>query len=373
MTKTGAAKDKSELTFNRQKVIRIFFFVTFGFVLYQLFLLARPFLTALLLAGMLALGFYPVFIPLRRGIRNGNLAAFLLTIGVFLAAVIPLAGLLWFLFKEADRLLPTVQAFLADVQNTDLQSWSNKVPSFIRPAVEPVLRFFDTLDVQPQERILRFAAVLGTKITTLGAFAAGHALIFFINIVVFLLALFFAFRDGELLYKWVLSLIPMDNEHKKALFRRAYETFMAVVLGVVVTAGAQGITAMLGFWVAGVKLPVLLGLFVMITAFFGASFLVTIPVAIVAFQSSVGWGIFLLIWGMVVVGLMDNVLKPVLIGSRARMPFVLIFFSIIGGVKAYGLLGFILGPIIVASFLTFVNIYRKGYDVPETEEEITAS
>jgi predicted PurR-regulated permease PerM len=63
------------------------------------------------------------------------------------------------------------------------------------------------------------------------------------------------------------------------------------------------------------------------------------------------------------VGLLDNFLKPILIGTRARMPFVLIFFSIIGGVKAYGMLGFILGPVIVASFLTFVDIYKKIYQM----------
>lgn len=86
------------------------------------------------------------------------------------------------------------------------------------------------------------------------------------------------------------------------------------------------------------------------------------------FQESVGWGIFLLIWGIAVVGFLDNVLKPILIGSRARMPFVIIFFSIVGGVKAYGLLGFVLGPVIVASFFTFVDIYRKGYASPEEDD-----
>ena len=79
-------------------------------------------------------------------------------------------------------------------------------------------------------------------------------------------------------------------------------------------------------------------------------------------RESTGWGIFLLIWAIGVVGIIDNFLKPILIGSRAQMPFILIFFSIVGGIKLYGFLGFILGPVLVASFLSFVKIYREEYN-----------
>src|ERR1039458_7592358 len=91
----------------------------------------------------------------------------------------------------------------------------------------------------------------------------------------------------------------------------------------------------------------------------------TLPIGAVALsvlRESTGWGIFLLVWAIAVVGLLDNFLKPYLIGNRARMPFVLIFFSIVGGIKLYGFLGFILGPILVASFLSFVKIYQEEYD-----------
>jgi predicted PurR-regulated permease PerM len=99
-----------------------------------------------------------------------------------------------------------------------------------------------------------------------------------------------------------------------------------------------------------------------VASLLGASFLVTLPAALLMFKDSAGWGIFLLVWGAVLVGWLDNILKPVLIGSRARMPFVLVFFSILGGLKMYGLLGLILGPILIASLLTFVKIYRETYD-----------
>jgi predicted PurR-regulated permease PerM len=374
MTKTPRSVDPSpsELTFNREKIIRIFFFAAFALIAYQLFLLARPFLTALVSAAMLALAAFPVFIPLRRWVRNNNFAALILTVGVFLAAIIPLVWIGWFLLKEADRLLPTAQAYIEKLQGAGPEWYKSKIPGFLQPAAEPVFHFFESMDIQPQEKILKYAGEIGTKITTFGAVAARHFVITLVNIAVFVIALFFAFRDGESFYQWGLSLIPMEEDHKRAVARRAYETFMAVVLGVMVTASAQGLAAMIGFWISGVRLPVLLGFATIVASFFGASFLVTIPVALSMFQESNGWGIFLLIWGVAVVGFLDNFLKPILIGSRARMPFVLIFFSIVGGVKAYGLLGFVLGPVIVASFLTFVNIYRKGYGT-RSEEHISAS
>jgi len=94
----------------------------------------------------------------------------------------------------------------------------------------------------------------------------------------------------------------------------------------------------------------------------GTSIIVTLPVALSVWRESTPWGIFLLVWALGVVGVIDNFLKPILIGSRAKMPFILIFFSIVGGVKLYGFLGFILGPMLVASFLSFVKIYREEYD-----------
>src|SRR5262249_10423878 len=121
---------------------------------------------------------------------------------------------------------------------------------------------------------------------------------------------------------------------------------------------------MIGFMIAGVRLPVLLGLATSLGSMLGASIIVTLPVAFTVMRESTGWGIFLLIWAIGVVGIIDNFLKPILIGSRARMALILIFFSIVGGVKLYGFLGFILGPVLVASFLSFVKIYREEYDSP---------
>jgi predicted PurR-regulated permease PerM len=154
----------------------------------------------------------------------------------------------------------------------------------------------------------------------------------------------------------------MRAAHKEMMAKRVYETFRAVVVGSLLTAAAQGALALIGFLIAGVRLPVLLGIATALAAMLGSSILVTLPVALAVWRESTAMGIFLVVWALAVVGIIDNFLKPVLIGSRAKMPFILIFFSIVGGVKLYGFLGFILGPMLVASFLSFVKIYREEYE-----------
>jgi len=113
---------------------------------------------------------------------------------------------------------------------------------------------------------------------------------------------------------------------------------------------------------AGVGLPILLGAATAVAALFplGGSALIWLPVSIYAFYSvSHGVGIFLFLWGFLVVGLTDNFLRPILIGSEAKLPIVLVFIGVIGGFRVYGLMGLLLGPVIVACMLAFVKIYRQ--------------
>jgi len=210
--------------------------------------------------------------------------------------------------------------------------------------------------------VMENAQSIGAQATAWATSALRHIVVTLLNAVILSVALFFAFRDGERLLQWALSLIPMQSSHKQIVSQRVYETFRAVIVGSFLTAAVQGMAAMIGFLIAGVQLPVVLGMATSMASMLGASFLVTLPVAFTVMRERTGWGIFLLVWAFGVVGVLDNILKPVLIGSRARMPFILIFFSIVGGIRLYGFLGFILGPMLVASFLSFVKIYQEEYE-----------
>jgi predicted PurR-regulated permease PerM len=351
-----------KFTFNRELITRVFFFVTFAFLLYQVFLLAKPFLPSILLAAMVAITFYPWHIRVRRWVKNPPAAALIMTIGTALMALVPIIAITWFVLREAHNIIPISQRILQEINNGELYLLIEKMPPPLDRLTYKIMAFLTNLEIDITPLIMDTLQRVGSWFSDLGVLLARNAIFTFFKIIIFFVSLFFAYLDGEVFMRWSINLLPMELSHKNALAKRAYDTFRAVTAGVFITAAAQGLLATIGFLIAGVNLPVLLGLAVGAVSLLGASFLITLPVALFMFKDSVAWGIFLLIWGAVVVGWLDNVLKPILIGSRARMPFVLVFFSILGGIKMYGLMGLILGPVLIASLMTFIKIYRDAYE-----------
>ncbi len=346
----------------RDVLIRVFFFGAFALILYQLFLLAEPFFPATLGAAMLAMTFYPLHKRILRSIPNITGAALASTVCVLLLAVLPLVGLGWFFVRETADLTPAAQHFLDELRSHDWPTLEAHLPGVLQRAVQYVSGIFIRMNVDLKQVLLDNAQSIGSQVTLWASQALRNVAVTLMNSLILAVALFFAFRDGESLLQWAVTLIPMHASHKQIVARRVYETFRAVVVGSFLTAAAQGALAMIGFLIAGVRLPVVLGIGTSVASMLGASILVTLPVALSVMRQRTSWGIFLLGWAFGVVGTVDNILKPALIGSRARMPFVLIFFSIVGGVKLYGFLGFILGPVLVASFLSFVKIYQEEYE-----------
>jgi len=345
----------------RDRLVRVFFFAAFAVLFYQLFLITRFFFSALLAAGLLTLGFHRLNTRLRRRIRKPAVSALLMTFCVLLTVILPLSVMIWVFLREAGRLLPTVQGVVSEFHSMDYASAESSLPGVFQLPFQRLAELLREFGIHPKSLILENVEVIGTTIASWGGLALENAFLILFKGAMMLVALFFGFRDGEAMIKWIFSLVPMEVGNKATLIRRAYETFWAVAIGVFLTAIAQGLVAMTGFLIAGVRLPVFLGVATAMASLLGSSFIVTIPVALSVWRTHSGWGIFLFVWGLGVVGALEHVLKPILIGSRARMPLVLIFFSIIGGIKAYGLFGIILGPVLVAILLTFIKIYQEQY------------
>ena len=332
---------KHALLPDRGQWVAVFFFICFGWIAYQTFLLAEPFLPGVLGAAMLGIIFSPLYRRILGWVQKPNAAAFILTIGIILLTVLPLVWMGWMALKEAETLRPTLAGFIE----------TYRTPSSFQGLLDPLIRFFEGFHIELKPLILDKATEISAGMSSQAARLAGNLL----------LMLFFVFRDGKKAAQTVLSAMPMSHQNKQSLLKRVYGTFRAVVAGVFVTAVTEGLADMLGFWAAGVPLPIFFGLAVAIFSLLGASVLITIPAAFWVMNHDTGWGIFLLVWGILVSVLSDNVLKPALIGSQARMPFLLMLFSTLGGIRLYGFMGLFLGPMVVTAFLTFWNIYRKDY------------
>jgi predicted PurR-regulated permease PerM len=205
--------------------------------------------------------------------------------------------------------------------------------------------------------------------------AAANVLHVVVNFFLTTFALFFFFRDGGRMVNGLRELIPMKSEHKDAVLLRFYDTLSAVVQGSLVTAAVQGILAGVGFWVLGVPFAILLGVasaFVSLLPFGGP----LVWLAVVVYLVAVGEMLRALIlfgWGALVISSADNVIRPLIIGGRTQIPTVFLFFGILGGLQAYGFLGVFLGPVIIATLVAFVRIYREQYDVGEERRILPSS
>jgi predicted PurR-regulated permease PerM len=158
--------------------------------------------------------------------------------------------------------------------------------------------------------------------------------------------------------------VPLDEAHKQKIFTRLDVTLRAVVKGVIITAMVQGLLAGAAYAVLGVPFPVVLMALTALLAPlpFGGTALIWLPVAGYLYAAGPIWkAIAMLIWGAGVITMVDNFLRPLLIGKDAQLPVLFLFFSIIGGLAAYGMIGLFLGPILLAILMTAIQIYREEY------------
>jgi len=338
---------------DRAQWAAIFFFICFGWIAYQTFRLAEPFLPGFLGAVILGVIFLPLYQRVLRWVRNPNAAAAILTTGTILLAVLPMGWMGWMALRETEYLRPTLAGFIENY----------RTPSYMVGLLGPIFHFFEGFHVDLKPLFLDKAAQVSGELSSLGTQLAGHLLIMLFNGLILMLTLFFVFRNGKKFVETVLANIPMSPQNKGPLLNRVYGTFRAVTAGVFVTALAVGLADTAGFLATGIPLSFFFGLAATVFALLGASVLITIPAAFWLMNHNAGLGIFLLLWGILVSVFSDHVLKPALIGSKSRMPFLLILFSTLGGIKLYGFTGLFLGPMLVTAFLTFWGIYRRNYKI----------
>jgi predicted PurR-regulated permease PerM len=194
-----------------------------------------------------------------------------------------------------------------------------------------------------------------------------------VDVFLTLFTLFFVYRDGEDLLGEVRKLLDRIAGGRALLLLDAVrETVRAVLYGWLLTAAGQGLVAMLGFWIVGLGAPVLLGVATGVAALvpFGVG-LVWIPVIVWLAIGGVWWKvIFMASWSLAVVSIIDNILRPLFISGPSRIPFIIVFFGVLGGLATYGLLGLVLGPVLLAVLLA---LWRQSSEVLAEQQEKPAA
>ena len=350
----------------RQQLFAAFFFAVFFFLLYEFYRIFQVFLVPLTWAALLAFIFYPLHARLSSALRGRNsLASFCLTTVVILVVMVPTLFVIVLLANESVALYQSGSELIASGQ---LQQFLDKLaasaPARASKTILPMLRSWN-IDIAAMA--MKAGNALSSFLVSQAAGIAKNVAAFVVDFFLTTFALFFFFRDGARIIGGIRGMMPMEPEYKDLVLGRLYDTLSAVVQGTLVVAAAQGVFLGLGFWALGVPFAIFLGC--------AAAFFSLLPVGSTAVWGGVAaylllsglfWrAILLALWGTVVLGTLDNVIRPLIIGERAEIPTILLFFGILGGLQAYGLLGVFLAPVVIAMVVAFFRIYKERYSTAE--------
>ncbi|MDD5559728.1 AI-2E family transporter [Candidatus Methylomirabilis sp.] len=343
-----------------------FFYGSLLLLFYLTYLILIPFASPILWAVVLVIVFQPVYRRLLQWlVGKSGLAALLLTITVIVAVMVPAILCGWVLTREAAGFYQATERLY---QQQGLEGIaSHPVVMAGRVFWDRVSLLFKPLGFDLNALLLDGLGAISSFIVDNLKGIALNLLSFTVNFFLAAFTFFFLLRDGEAIVRSLQTFLPLERRHAEVLFSRLYDAVSAVVRGTLVTALAQGVLGGVGYWSFGVPYPVFLGL---ATALFsllpvGGSGLIWIPAAIYLFLEG-SWirGILLLAWSTVVVSTADNVLKPALISGGTNLPTLFLFFGMLGGLQVFGILGFILGPVLLVTLSTFLEIYVELSSAP---------
>ena len=330
-----------------------------GIGLYLCWLMLKPFIGVLEWAIVLVIIFHPVHQRLRSRIRYRGLSALLSCLLVIVIVVLPLTLLTIGVAQELANVVPNLPSQISQRMNTQSPLFG-KITDWLQ------VRFgIDTVRSQEffVEQLKRSSEfLLGFSWNLVGNIVGGIVKAFF---VVF--TMYYLFRDGEQIVKKLPAALPVSAQQGKAIIVRTQEVVSASVYGVVTIATLQGLLGGFAFWLLGVPSPVLwavLMTFVCMIPIAG-SFLVWLPLSIYLMLSG-HWvkAVLLIAWGALIVSTIDNFLRPKLIKNQTKLHELFIFFSVLGGMSVFGLLGLVLGPVVLAITLGLLQTFRPQIAEP---------
>ncbi|UYZ83252.1 AI-2E family transporter [Entomomonas sp. E2T0] len=329
------------------------FFVILVFFSCAFLNIMLPFFGAIFWAIILTILFSPMQRNLEHRLKGkNNLAAFITVCICILIVVIPVIFVINSLFQESSALLTRMKEGKFDIGQY-LQHIMDGLPAPLQSLMERMGWNLDIADIKDR------LANVGMKALSFAgnqAYSIGQVTLqFAISLCVMLYLLFFLLRDGSWLGQSIKRAIPISDDRKSDLYERFSIVIRATVKGNIIVACIQGALGGIAFWFYGIQGAILWGTIMAVLSLLpavGAS-LVWGPVAIYFLVTGMIWqGVSLIVFGAVVIGMIDNVLRPILVGKDTKLPDWLILLSTLGGISVFGINGFVLGPLVAAMFIT---------------------
>lgn len=319
-----------------------------------------PFSGAVFWATVLAIMFVPLYRRLSGAMRQKRtLAALATVIIVLMMVILPLALMAALLVQEGVGVYERIRSGELNIGQYFQQVFS-ALPAWVTHLLDRFgLTNFDAMQERLSASLMQGSQFLATQAFNIGQ----NTFDFIVNLFIVLYLLFFLLRDGDDLFKLIKDAIPLRAEQQRELFDKFRTVIRATVKGNIVVAVVQGALGGLIFWFLGVHAAVLWGVlmaFLSLLPAVGAG-LVWLPVAIYFLVTGALWqGVVLIAFGVLVIGLVDNILRPILVGKDTKMPDYVVLIATLGGMAIFGLNGFVIGPVIAAMFMAVWDIFSTS-------------
>lgn len=314
------------------------------------FFLIKPFIIPILSALILAYIFYPIYNKINQLTKKETISALITTLLILLVISLPL--------------IFVANTFAKQSHTIYLLAKQNVAGGFICPPESAICDKISEMISLPQIQVFLLNA-LGEATNFILSYTATFILKipkFIIGFFIMLFTIFYAFKDGKKFINNLFKWIPLKEKNKEHLRKRIDEVTAALIYGIMIIAIIQGLVAMVGFYIFNVPSPLFWGIIMILLSVipFTGSWLVWFPAAMIKmvggdFNNGVG----LLLYGLLIVSTIDNIIRPKIVGSRAKIHPLTVLIGVVGGMFLFGIIGIILGPLLLEIFLVFLSIYRE--------------
>jgi len=338
----------------RRTIHQTWFFITLGVITLAFVWLTLDFIQPVFWAAVLAILFHPLQYSLDRLCApRRSLAALISLAAIVLVVFVPLVLTGVAVSQEALTLYGRIKQ-----GDFDLAAFLQRVDPIVKEITGRLGMDGVSLEQRTVDMVGATAQLVASQAVVVGqnvvSVVAKTGLMFYV--------LFFFLRDGEAVLATVAEAIPMGEERQRTLFARFTSVTRATLKGTLVVGAAQGLVGGLLFWVVGIRAPAFWGLIMgvlSIVPLLGPA-LIWVPVGVLLLAAgNIGQGIVVLAGGSLVVGTVDNILRPILVGRETRMPDYMVLLSTLGGLSAFGVSGFVAGPVLAALFLSAWDMFAR--------------
>lgn len=333
-------------------VTSIFILLVLGYLSYQIL---KPFFNAIAWAIVFTIVFYPAYTFILRYGRSRFFTSLITTALILIVIVAPFIYLSFVLLEELKEVAEKIDKEAVDSIKNILNS-----PHVVR-VTEKIQSYFGIEGVVISDVVFEGLKKFGKGLVDNLSIWAANISSAIIDFIFMGFAVFFLLRDGPDILRKVGSYLPFSENQKDRLAVQMKEMVVSTVYGGVVVAIVQGSLGGIAFFALGINAPVLWGSAMAVMSFLPmlGTFTIWGPAAIyLLIKGSYMKGIVLLLFGALVITIVDNILRPVIISGRTKMPTLLIFFSVIGGINFFGFIGFVIGPLVLALFVSVFEIFR---------------